>query len=157
VTTSNVHPFPALKPGYRLVPALIGTRKNAQIVYIPCPLWCTEDHAADPYMLEDVTHTSQAEELEIGSFLKRGASLLMFATVQADPCETNPMLKAAHIAVDSGDLPDYLTPEMTEAFADDLIGFASQLRHLARTARLHNQAADNASTDAKLHAGGGAV
>ncbi|MEV7001139.1 hypothetical protein AB0N62_26085 [Streptomyces sp. NPDC093982] len=147
MSTNNVHPFPALKPGHRLVPALIGNRQASQVAYIECPNWCNDDHTAGPTALEDITHTSASEDVAIASFLKRGADLLMFATVEQDPSARNPLLRAAHVAVDNGDMPNYFTPEMAEAFADDLIGFASQVRHLARTARLHNASQGDSDPD----------
>ena len=73
---------PAIKPGFRLVPALIGTRKSAQIAHIECPLWCVEDHTAEPYQLEDIVHSSKSEDVGISSFLKQDGSLLMYAMLQ---------------------------------------------------------------------------
>lgn len=131
---------PAIKPGFRLVPALIGTRKSAHTAWIECPVWCIEDHTDEPTMLEDVMHTSKSEDVGISSFLKQDGSLLMYAMLQADPAATDERLRRAHIGIETGGVPDYHTPEMAEAFADDLIAFASQVRQLARAARRHNQA-----------------
>ncbi|MFG2352613.1 DUF6907 domain-containing protein [Streptomyces sp. NPDC048521] len=136
----TVTAFPALKPGHRLVPALIGTRKTAHVTPIECPTWCVEDHLAVPTMFEDITHTSASEDVGISSFLKPNGDLLMYAMLQADPASTDPRLRQAHIGIETGGLPDVHTPEMAERFADDLIRFALQLRGLARTARLHNAA-----------------
>jgi hypothetical protein len=138
----TVTPLPAITPGYRLVPALIGTRKNAHVAHVACPAWCVEDHLADPTMLEDITHTSKSEDVGITSFLKPNGDLLMYAMLQADPAATDERLRQAHIGIETGGLPDYHTPEMAEAFADDLIAFALRIRGLARTARLHNAAAE---------------
>ena len=137
----TVTPLPAITPGHRLVPALIGTRKNAHVAYIECPQWCTEDHLADPMMFEDVTHTSASEAVGISSFLKQDGSLLMYAMLQVDPASPDSRLRQAHVGIEHEGVPDVHTPEMAEAFADDLITFALQLRGLARTARLHNAAA----------------
>ena len=90
-------------------------------------------------MFEDITHTSKSEDVGISSFLKPDGSLLMFAMLQADPGSTDERLRKAHIGIETGDMPEYHTPEMAEAFADDLAAFATSLRHLARAARLHNQ------------------
>lgn len=134
--------FPAAASGYRLVPALIGTRGSAHVAHIPCPTaWCVEDHLADPTMLEDVMHTSASTDVGISSFLKPNGDLLMYAMLQADPAASDPRLRQAHIGIESGGLPDAHTPEMAEAFADDLERFAAQLRGLATAARLHNEAA----------------
>ena len=138
ISTPNVYPLPEPKPGHRLVPALIGTRKSAHTVWIECPTWCVEDHAGTPTMLEDITHTSKSEDVGISSFLKPDGSLLMYAMLQADPASSDERLRQAHIGIEAGDMPEYHTPDMAEAFADDLIAFASQIRQLARAARLHN-------------------
>lgn len=138
--TAAVKAQPTVKPGHRLVPALIGTVKIAHTAWIECPFWCIEDHSEVPTALEDVTHTSKSEDMGISSFLKQDGSLLMYAMLQADPAASDERLRKAHIGIETGGLPDYHTPEMAEAFADDLIAFASQLRHLSRSARLHNDA-----------------
>lgn len=133
-------PTPTVRPGYRLVPALIGTRLNSHVAWIECPTtWCAENHMADPTMLEDITHTSRSEEVGISSFLKRDGSLLMYAMLQADPESDDPRLRRAHIAIESDGMPDYHTPEMAEQFASDLEAFAGQIRRLAAAARQHNQ------------------
>lgn len=142
MSIQNVTPFSAVKPRHRLVPALIGTWKSAHVVPIECPQWCVEDHTAEPALFEDVTHTSKSEDVGISSFLKPNGDLLMYAMLQADPASDDPRLRQAHIGIETGDMPDYHTPEMAEAFADDLIAFALQLRGLARTARLHNAATE---------------
>lgn len=136
----TVTQLPAVKPGHRLVPALIGTRKNSHVAPIACPAWCVENHLAEPTMFEDIVHTSKSEDVGISSFLKQDGSLLMYAMLQADPASTDPRLRQAHIGIETGGLPDCHTPEMAEAFADDLIAFALRVRGLARAARLHNEA-----------------
>ena len=138
----TVTPIPVVKPGHRLVPALIGTRKAAHVAHLECPSWCVEDHLANPTMFEDITHTSASEDVGISSFLKRDGSLLMYAMLQVDPASSDPRLRQAHVGIEHEGVPDVHTPEMAEAFADDLITFALQLRGLARTARLHNSAAE---------------
>lgn len=132
-----------LQPGYRLVPAKIGrTNATSVIVWIQCPTWCTEDHVAEGQVaVEDITHYSDASSVSTCSFVKRGIVHDLYASVQADPAANDPRLKAAHVVVDDGGAEmAHLTPEMTEKLADELIGFASELRHLARTARQANRA-----------------
>ncbi|MEH0553406.1 DUF6907 domain-containing protein [Streptomyces sp. B21-101] len=132
--------YPLPQPGHRLVPALIGNRESAHTAWIPCPSWCVEDHTAEPNYFEDIVHTSRSEDVGITSFLKQDGSLLMYAMLQADPGAGDERLRQAHVGIESGGLPDYHTPDMAEAFADDLITFAQQLRNLARAARQHNDA-----------------
>lgn len=131
---------PPVKPGYRLVPALIGNQQSAGIAWLECPVWCVEDHSAEPNLVEDIVHSSKSEDVGISSFLKANGDLLMYAMLQADPESPDERLRQAHIAIETDSVPDYHTPQMTEAFADDLIAFAIRLRHMARTARLHNEA-----------------
>jgi hypothetical protein len=142
----NVHPFPAIKPDHRLVPARIGrTNDTSVIVYVECPLWCTDDHVAEPVVnAVDISHTSSSEGLGVPSLLKNGLAHEMFAAIQSDPVAADPRLRAAHIIVEDGS-NDYafLTPEMTDELADKAVAFASHLRSLARTARLHNAAGDS--------------
>ncbi|MEU2288063.1 hypothetical protein ABZ614_40185 [Streptomyces sp. NPDC013178] len=132
--------LPAIKPGYRLVPALIGCRDNSGTAWIECPFWCVEDHTAEANYLDDIVHTSRSEDVGISSFLKQDGDLLMYAMLQADPASPDERLQRAHISIEHEGVPDFHTPEMAEAFADDLIAFASQVRQLARAARLHNDA-----------------
>ncbi|RSS16629.1 DUF6907 domain-containing protein [Streptomyces sp. WAC08401] len=145
----NVHPFPAIRPGYRLVPAAVGRTETRQIVYIECPTWCTENHVEEPVSnVEDVMHRSTAtydDALCIPSFGPAPFPIQLFAYVEADPVATNLLMQAAHITVEDPHSAStaQLTPEMAEKLADDVIGFASHLRHLARTVRLANQAGDS--------------
>ncbi|AWT42829.1 MULTISPECIES: DUF6907 domain-containing protein [Streptomyces] len=144
---ATVHPFPALKPGNRLVPALIGTRKSAHTAWIPCPTWCVERHHEQPTTLEDITHTSASEDVGISSFLKPDGSLLMYAMLQADPAASDPRLRKAHIGIEHEGMPDYLTPDMAEAFVRDLFAFGEAVLGLARAARLHNAATGDSDPD----------
>jgi hypothetical protein len=61
------------------------------------------------------------------------------AMIKSDPAAEDARMRKAHIMVDDEREQAFLTPEMAEQFADELIGYASEVRHLARTARLHNQ------------------
>ncbi|ANJ07165.1 DUF6907 domain-containing protein [Streptomyces parvulus] len=155
-TAATVHPFPAIKPGYRLAPAKIGTDDSAQIVYIECPNWCDEDHVADFVgAVEDVIHRTQATyegAVIVPSFGVAPYPQQLFAYVEADPSDTNPLLKAAHVTVEDPRAATmaYLTPEMAEKLADEVIGFASHLRHLARTVRLANQGDSDPDMDEAL-------
>lgn len=130
-----------LQPGSRLVPAKVGrTNATSVIVWIQCPTWCTEDHVAEPVIsVEDVTHYSDMSAVSVYSFLKSGAVHQLFAGIQSDPTAADGRLRGAHVAVEDGDDFAYLTPDMAEETADELIGFASQLRHLARVAREANR------------------
>lgn len=151
ISPNNVHPFPAVKPGYRLVPAKVEHSKDSSvIVYIECPTWCTEDHVGEPVRnIEDVTHYGDTASVYVPTFGYGAYPIQMHATVSSDPAATDPQFRAAHVVVQDagGNAYSHLTPEMAERLADEAIGFASELRHQARTARLHNQTVRNGDSD----------
>lgn len=133
--------FPSTRPGYRLVPALIGTFTRNQMAWIECPSWCTEDHMAEPSALEDITHYADSDMLEIPTFSDpETAAYVLYARLEADPAATDPRVRETHVLLweDASPMEARLTPQMAEGLADELIAFASQLRHLARAARQHN-------------------
>ncbi|MEV7994938.1 hypothetical protein AB0O67_24400 [Streptomyces sp. NPDC086077] len=140
ITPNNVHPFPAIRPGFKLVPARIGRGEQKQIVYVECPLWCTEDHVDNfQYDLGDITHYSDMSGVTVPTMTSDYDRATWSARIASDPTASEPGLRAAHILVDD-ETPDEarLTPEMAEELADELVGFAAAIRHAARTARLHN-------------------
>lgn len=141
IGTNNVHPFPAVKPGHRLVPAKIGrTNATSVIVFVECPNWCGEDHVVESQVaVEDIVHVSTASAVVVRSFLQGGNVLDLYASIKAEASPHDPQLHAAHVVVDDCSNDAHLSPEMAESLADELIGFASDLRQLARTVRLHNQ------------------
>jgi hypothetical protein len=139
---SNVYPFPAIRPGHRLVPAKVArSGETGVIAFIECPNWCVEDHVAD-YVgsLQDVMHRGENAYVAVPTFAYGAYPVQMHASVQLDPAASDPQMRAAHVLVSdsTGNNDAYLTPEMADAVADELIGLASELRHKARTARLHN-------------------
>lgn len=161
-TITNVHPFPAIKPGHRLVPARVARRDEAGvIVYIECPTsWCTEDHVAEPVgNVEDVMHRGDnTAELVVDSFACTPVPHQLYASIVSDPASTNPLLRAAHIEVEDADggRTAALTPEMGEELADRAVAFAAQLRDLARTVRLHNAATSDLDEALRQMQGGAA-
>ncbi|MGW0764638.1 DUF6907 domain-containing protein [Streptomyces sp. NPDC002676] len=143
---NNVHPFPAIAPGYRLAPVKVEhTSGTSTIVYIECPTWCDEDHVVESVRaVEDVMHRTGGVNVYVPTFGYGAYPVQLHAWIESDPVAKDPSFKAAHIAVSdvTGDEGAHITPEMAEKLADDLIGFASELRHLARTARLANRGGD---------------
>ncbi|MEU6567320.1 DUF6907 domain-containing protein [Streptomyces parvulus] len=140
-TAATVHPFPAIKPGYRLVPAKIGaTNRTSTIVYIECPNWCTEDHVAESVRnVEDILHVTGTDGFCVTTFTGNHENVhCLYAGLEADPAASDSDMRRAHVVVEDGSNYAYLTPQMAEQLADRVVGFASELRHLARTARLHN-------------------
>lgn len=59
-------PQPAVKPGHRLVPALIGrSTEPGTVVYIECPSWCIVDHVAEKTaFLEDINHQGERAAMD---------------------------------------------------------------------------------------------
>ena len=146
MSTSNLAVFPAIASNHRLVPARVGrTNDTSVIVFVECPLWCTTDHVAEPVGdAVDISHASGSEGLFVRSFMKTSATSELFAAIQTDPVASDPRLRQAHIVVeDGGNDYAHLTPEMADELADKAVSFASHLRSLARTARLHNTAGDS--------------
>jgi hypothetical protein len=141
-----IHPFPAIKPGHRLVPARIETSTSSIVIHLECPFWCTEDHLDEPVRaVEDVMHRGDTASVHVPTFGYGAYPVQMHAWVESDPVAADPQFRAAHIAIGdaSGDEGSHLTPDMADKLADDLITLASSLRSLARTARLHNAAGDS--------------
>ncbi|QLJ05707.1 hypothetical protein HZZ00_34935 [Streptomyces sp. NEAU-sy36] len=133
--------LPAIPAGFRLVPVRVKNGNVSTIAYLPCPTWCDEDHVAEPVgAIEDVMHRSDVASVYVPTFGYGAYPVQMHAWIEGDPVATDPAFRAPHIAVGdaSGDEGAHVTPEMAEKLADDLIGFASELRHLARIARQAN-------------------
>ncbi|APE23012.1 MULTISPECIES: DUF6907 domain-containing protein [Streptomyces] len=130
---------PAPQP--RLVPTLVGAKGRAQRVYIECPEWCTVDHSKRIAHLDDVTHYSDGDVLQVSTFTDEDTSLWdLTLNISADPSATDLRLREAHLVVDvGGGETAHLNPSMADELADDLIAFASQLRHKARQVALFNR------------------
>jgi hypothetical protein len=147
---ATVHPFPAIKPGHRLMPARIGRMGRMQTVYVECPVWCTQDHVANwNYDVEDITHYGDMAGMTVPTMLDPDVAHFTWSTrVACDPAAPEPSLRAAHVLIDDEN-PDEarLTPDMADELASELIAFAAQIRSAARTARLHNAAAGDSDPD----------
>lgn len=151
ISTSNLYPLPSAKPGHRFVPAKIGpTNDTSVIVLIECPVFCTEDHVGEPVRdLSDVMHRGDVADVYVPTFGYGAYPIQMHAMVESDPAATDPQFRAAHITVQDagGGAYSHLTPKMAERVADAAIGFASELRHQARVARLHNASLGDSDPD----------
>lgn len=135
-------PAPASSDQARLVPAKVGPLGRVQTVWIPCPTWCVVDHLEHAGVLEDVMHYSDADILQVATLLDDDtAHSELYANISLDPTAADPRLRVSHIVINDGAQDDaYLTPDMAEELADDLIAFGAQLREKARLVRLHNKA-----------------
>ena len=146
VQPSNVHPFPAIAPGHHLAPVALGAPGPEQkIVFVPCPDWCATNHVSEwVHFLEDLDHTGEEFAVHVRSFFDDSKpAYTMTATIGSDPMSSDPQMRAAHVIVgDEGSVDAYLTPDMADEAADDLVKLAAKLREAARTARLHNAASE---------------
>jgi hypothetical protein len=140
----NVATFLAVAPGHHLAPVAIGAPgPKQQIVFVPCPDWCTTNHVAEwVNFLEDLDHTGDELAVHVPSFFNGDKPVYsLAASVCCDPMSRDEQMRAAHVIVgDAGSVDAYLTPDMADGVADDLVKLAAKLREHARTARLHNEA-----------------
>jgi hypothetical protein len=128
--------LPVLKPGFRLVPTLIGRPGNEATVWIECPEWCTLDHANDRQIaLEDVWHSGEFVDLELPH--RGGTELLAYFRLGLDPYSRDADKRRTFVYAEDGTTPSgyYMEPDHLDAAADRLEVTAAQLRALARAAR----------------------
>lgn len=139
----NVASFPAVAPGHHLAPVGIGAPgPKQQIVFVPCPDWCTTNHLAEwVHFLEDLHHTGEELAVHVPSFFNGDKPVYTLSTsIGCDPMSKDEQMRAAHVIVgDAGSVDAYLTPDMADEAAAGLERLAAKLRENARTARLHNQ------------------
>ncbi|GHJ01582.1 hypothetical protein TPA0906_34470 [Streptomyces olivaceus] len=132
----------AIEPGYRLVPARFGKPGQQADAWVQCPTWCTEDHV-DHWNQHpvDLSHWGGEDaRWDVASIPNPLQALLaLSARLYADPANQDDRMRAAHVRMDDESIDVFLTPEMAEETADELIAFAAQLRHLARQARQFNE------------------
>ncbi|MFF7331536.1 DUF6907 domain-containing protein [Streptomyces sp. NPDC008150] len=140
----------------RLVPASVG----ASTVYVPCPGWCTVDHIVDGVnYVDDILHSGRPAVWNVASFEDGGMRdrpVQLSVELGADLASKDPRFQAAHVTVSDGSVYAYLTPEMADTAADELVAFAARIREAARTARLSGvKAARNQADEALYRVRGG--
>jgi hypothetical protein len=125
----------------RLVPARVGPEGRVQTVYIPCPEWCVVDHLERENHLEDVMHYSDGDGVQVPTLTDDDTGHSeVYVSISVDPTARDPRLRAAHVVITDAAGDAYLTPDMADGFADELIAFAAQVRHQARLVRLDSKA-----------------
>ncbi|MFF8659498.1 DUF6907 domain-containing protein [Streptomyces huasconensis] len=141
-TLATPEPPVAPAPGTRWAPARVGTWSRSQIVYIECPVWCTEDHADSPSALEDITHYGEPEGMTVPSFLgDNDAHYSWWARIECDPASDDERMRAAHLIVgDDSTFEARLTVNMAHELADGLVAFIAAVRGMAHVARVANEA-----------------
>lgn len=136
---------PLPRPGHRMVPATVGWPGRQTTVMIEDPDWCNVDHVKNwVHALEDLDHYSDMDGWTLDSILQPGDAVLeMYVRVHSDPVHENTGMRNAHVLVGDGNRGSdcYVTPEMADQAADELIAFAASLRAAARTARQSNAVA----------------
>ncbi|MER5461639.1 hypothetical protein ABT010_13315 [Streptomyces sp. NPDC002668] len=137
----QTRPVAATPVTHRIVPALVGHAARAQAIYIPCPEWCVVDHLDPMTCFDDIVHYSDADSVTVLTLTDDvTAHSELSLNISSDPTARDPRLRSAHLVVnDAASVDAYLTPDMAEELADDLITFAVKMRTAARTARQANQ------------------
>ncbi|RCH70491.1 hypothetical protein DT019_03100 [Streptomyces sp. SDr-06] len=142
VASEHASPQPVstpTSPASRLVPALV----HGQRIFVECPSWCIVDHVKlHTGAVEDITHWSEGAGMQVLTMLDpRAAHSDLFARVNSDPAHGDPRMRAAHVLVGNESAVDaFLTPDMADELAADLVAFAAAVRRAARTARRANEA-----------------
>lgn len=140
----SARPFPVVEPGHHLAPVAIGAPgPDQKIVFLPCADFCVTNHVSEwVHFLEDVDHTGEEFVVHVGSFCNPSRpAYSMTAAVASDPMSSDPELRAAHVIVgDDGSVDAYLTPDMADETANDLLKLAAKIQEFARTARQYNEA-----------------
>lgn len=129
--------------GLRLVPAQVGRPGSAQRVHIECPSWCVLDHSVERVVaLEDVSHRGGVHFAQVPTMGDDFYSAFeVYSQLYSDPASDDPRMRVAAVAVTDGSRDAYLTPDMADAAADELIAFALRMKKAARVARQANETA----------------
>lgn len=126
---ANVHPFPAITPGCRLVPATIGREGATQTAWIPCPHWCVLDHEAERVTwLEDINHEGERRAMKFAPSNGAAAVPIEVFVSHWPGSEEQPML-----AVDLDREVETYGRTAALALADQLVAFAVDVRRMAQT------------------------
>ena len=141
--TPAVSPEASVTPAPRLVPASVGRPGRVQVVHIPCPAWCVLDHVTERVVaIEDVSHRGNVTFAQVPTMLDDHYSAFeVYSQLYSDPASDDPRMRVAGVVVTDGSRDAYLTPDMADETADDLIAFAMRLKEMAGIARLANRAA----------------
>ncbi|MFH8799674.1 DUF6907 domain-containing protein [Streptomyces sp. NPDC017936] len=129
---------PAIKPGFRLVPTLIGrpSDPNPATVWIECPTWCTLEHANDRQIaIEDVWHSGDFVDLVLPH--RDGTELLAYFRLGLDPYSSDADKRRTFVYGEDGEGVHgrYMDPDHIDEMCDRMQAAMEQLRALARAAR----------------------
>ncbi|MET9550565.1 hypothetical protein ABZY36_35470 [Streptomyces sp. NPDC006627] len=129
---STTIPFPAVEPGYRLVPARVGKPCSSVTVWTECPTdWCIVDHVAEPVgSAEDINHQGAPAALNLAADQTASVPTEVYLSwwpgskdVASRPC----------LAVDVDYEVAVYGRTAALALVDQLTAFAEDVRRLAET------------------------
>ena len=120
----------AVKPGYRLVPALVGRSTDpGTVAHVECPDWCTVDHLAEKAVfLEDVSHKGERAAMSLSP--SRGDRVPVEVYLSEWPA-SNGEDGRPFLAVDVDYEVSNYGRAAALALADQLVAFAENVRRLA--------------------------
>lgn len=128
---------PSIRPGFRLVQALVGrSQDTAALVWIEDPEWCTLRHSSDRVVaVEDIWHTSDFIDLELPH--RDGTELLAYFRLGLDPYSSDESKRRPFIFAEDGTTANgyYADPEHVDAMCDKAEQAIARLRAMARQCR----------------------
>lgn len=135
--------LPTVTSGWRFVPASIGRPGRVQVVGLACADWCVLDHVAERVVaVEDISHRGDVHHVQVPTMGDDMYSAFeMYCQLYADPVSDDPRMRVAAVAVTDGSNDAYLTPDLADETADELIAFAMRMKGAARMARAAIEAA----------------
>ena len=132
ISTSNLYPLSTPKPGYRLVPALIGRSTEEGItVHVECPHWCVVDHVASPSVFLEVFNLEGAHRV-MSLSPSRGDRVPVEVYLSQWPASREEKGQPT-LAVDLDYEVSSYGRAAALALADQLVAFAADVRRLAQT------------------------
>lgn len=125
-------------PPPRFVPTSIGRPGRVQTVHVACEPWCVLDHVAERVVaVEDISHRGTPDCVQVPTMTDDLYSAFeVYSQLYSDPTSDDPRMRVAAVTVTDGSREAYLTPDMTDEAADELIAFAMRMKEMASVARL---------------------
>lgn len=125
-------------PPPRFAPASIGRPGRVQTAHVACEPWCVIDHVAERVVaIEDISHRGAPDHAQVPTMTDDLYSAFeVYSQLYSDPTADDPRMRVAAVVVTDGSREAYLTPDMADEAADDLIAFAMGVKEKARVARL---------------------
>jgi hypothetical protein len=134
-------PAASATPPLRFVPASIGRPGRVQVAHVACEPWCVVDHVTERVVaIEDISHRGTPDFAQVPTMGDDLYSAFeVYSQLYSDPTCDDPRMRVAAVVVTDGSREAYLTPDMADEVADELITFAVGVKEKARIARLANQ------------------